>query len=98
MELWLEDEFLKKNEEEAKRKATEQLGEVSNSKYYEDVKFTLDDFEINEGSIHIFVSGEFGSVGIDVPLQTEDLIKLLEIAIKKFNKMKTVFEGLKATG
>jgi len=51
--------------------------------------------EICDDSISIKVDNDMGYISMDVKLTVEDWVSLVELAVKKLNKFKTVLEGLK---
>jgi hypothetical protein len=51
--------------------------------------------EISDESICVKCDNDIGYISMDVKLTTEDWINLMELAVKKLNKFKTVLEGLK---
>lgn len=52
--------------------------------------------EIEEDNINIVIdNSKYGYISCGVELTSQDLLELIEIAVKKLNKFKTVLEGLK---
>lgn len=63
----------------------------------EDLKATVDNIEIDEDALTIFMDSKIGYISLTVDLTKEEdmLLKTIEIAVKKLNKFKTVLESLK---
>ena len=97
--LSLEKEFVDKNLEKWNKDAIEELGREGGKYsylYYDDEKAKID--EIDEEHNRILIACETSKVGyisMEVELTAEDLLRLIEIAVKKLNKFKTILEGLK---
>jgi hypothetical protein len=80
----------------ALKEAKTTMGEDSTDHIWTDDETQITISEIEEdGTIHIQYSGKFGFIEMDVKLDPDNVIKMIEILVKKFNKLKTVYEGLK---
>lgn len=49
----------------------------------------------DEGVIHVVSESSYGYVSVDVKMDTDDLIRMVEITVKKLNKFKSLLESLK---
>ena len=99
MYLTINGKFLDKKRPEAKKASIANIGEedqkTEDSLTFEDLEDEITDVEITDSRISASFENKLGFFSVDIPIDTEDLISLLELAIKKFNKMKATFEGLK---
>jgi len=57
-------------------------------------KVVLDEIS-DDGTIHIHSDSSFGYVGMEYKLDDEDWVELMNLFIKRLNKLKTVIEALK---
>ena len=94
--LNIDSEYFEKNKDKFLKTAKEEFGD-ENSKsylYIDEIEGQISEIEDNK----IFITIEnspIGYISMDVSISTDDLVKLLEIAVKKMNKYKTVLESLK---
>ncbi len=99
MYININGKFFDTNREKAKKTNIEQIGEADqkteDTLQWDDLSSSIEDMEITENNINVSLSNELGWFSIDIPLDTNDFVKLIELAVKKFNKMKATFEGLK---
>ena len=95
----MDKEFVDKNLEEWNERAKEEYGEEGgkDTYLYEDEEVGYID-EIDENGKWLKVvceTSKLGYISMMIDLDIDDLIRLIEIAVKKLNKFKTILEGLK---
>ncbi len=99
-------EFLEKTKEQAKKDSIELFGDGSGKEYlrYQDLNvIPSSEIEYDKDSDKISLSGDitdsdgnnFGTMDIGIPLNLDVVLGILEVYIKKFNKLKTVLEATK---
>jgi len=96
--LNLDKEFIDKNLKKLNEDAISELGEVGKEIYFynDDTEGHIDEIGEEEGRLYIVAdNSKIGYISLDIKLDTETLIDLLEMAVKKLNKFKTILEGLK---
>ncbi len=94
--LSLEEEFLNKNKEQMKGEAKAELGNDGEGKLlYVPDPIAVRIEEIDDTTISLVSEGKHGYICMSATLGTDEMIKLLEIATKKLNKLKTVIEAVK---
>ena len=95
MYISIDKDFLDKTSGQALEEAKSEYGETSGKQLLYSNTSDKIDMEIGDKGITASVTNELGFFSIDIPLDTDNLVRLLELSIKKFNKIKTVMEGLK---
>jgi len=95
----MDKKFVDKNLQKWNRKAIEEYGEESGKEcyLYEDEEVaSIDEIDENGNWIKIVCeTSPIGYISMYVDLDTDDLIRLIEIAVKKMNKFKNILESLK---
>jgi len=95
--LHLYKEYVDKHLEEWNKNAIKEFGDAAEGLYLfeDDTVGHIDEIE-EDGKIHITCdNNELGIIATWVQLDTDDLIRLIEIAVKKMNKFKNILESLK---
>lgn len=97
MYVRIKGNFLEKTKERAKEEAIAEVGkeDAGNDLLYPELKDSIEAFEVTDTGISVSFDTEIGFISVDIPIDADDLIHLIENAVKKFNKIKSVFEGLK---
>jgi hypothetical protein len=93
----LNKEFIDKNLESMNKNALSRFGDVDgkNDYLFEDgVHGTIEEIDDNRFGI-IVDNPELGFFTVDIDLDDNDLVRLLEMAVKKMNKFKNLLESLK---
>jgi len=81
---------------EMERKAKQEFGNDTETYLFDDgIDFVIDDIDTDTHRICFHAESELGYVSGDVVLTTDNLIEILQIAIKQFNKLKTALEVTK---
>ena len=91
-------EFVEKTSEKANKDAISEFhGEDEPGKsLLWDLEDQYSEIEITEdGRIKVVSDSKFGFISVDVALTSEDLVKIVELVVKRLNKFKNVIEGLK---
>ena len=93
----IDNKFLQKNLKEANELSISELGSDDGKDLlrFDDLKTTIEELEIKENGIDVTVSNELGMFGLFIPLDSDDLVVLLQESIKKFNKIKAFMETMK---
>lgn len=94
--LCLDKEFVNNNLKKWNEQAISTIGEDGKDDYL----FTDDEpvriSDITEDSISLICeTSKIGYICLELKLDSDDLLSLIELAVKKLNKFKTVLEGLK---
>lgn len=91
--------FSAKRIEEANAESIAEMGEEDGKEnlIFDFSKCTAEISEIDEnGTLTIDLdSTEFGFISVDVKLSDQDMIAIIGLAVKRFNKVKTMLESLK---
>jgi hypothetical protein len=90
--------FIEKEKAKAHQNAVGELGdeEGKDSLLWQELEDSVDDMSIEDnGDIYFSWTNSLGSFGMTFKPSTDDFIKLLEIAVKKANKIKTLLEASK---
>ena len=91
--------FLDKNTKEGIATAIEQIGEDDGKDQivFESVinGDTIEDMKINDTDIDVTVSNELGWFSFKIPLDNKVMEDLLNVVIKRMNKIKALIESLK---
>lgn len=91
-------DFVEKEKEKANFNAIQELGkeEGKNALLWTNIEDSIEDVSIEEnGDVFVCWNNRLGSFSLTLELDTDDFIKLLEIAVKKANKIKTLLEASK---
>jgi hypothetical protein len=92
-------EFVNKNLKNWNDEAISELGEEEGKDcylYMDSENARIEEIDEENGELHIACeTSKLGYISLDVELRADDLLDLIEIAVKKLNKFKTVLEGLK---
>ena len=96
----IDRKVLKKKEEEANKKAISEMGdeEGKDSLMFDSENIKEDGCyvsDINGENISITLESDIVYVDLTATLSDEHIIKIVELATKKLNRLKTVMEGLK---
>lgn len=93
----IDGKFFDSTREKARKDEIASSGEEdSDSLLWEDLKEETRIEEINEdGSINLVYNSDLGYISLVAYLDDDDLVRLVNIAIKKMNKLKSVLESLK---
>ncbi len=99
IKLVLDEDYLKKTRAAAKKRAIEHSDDeaAEHELHYEDLDLDFDEFGFDEDG-YISISGNIGDLGwISIEFQptAEDLLPLIELAVKRLNRFKTMLESLK---
>lgn len=91
------EEFTPEKIKEAEKQSMDELGDEEGKGYlrFDDDEAIPTIEEITDEEINVIVDGKFGYISLDLKLTADDLIALVELAVKKLNKYKTIIEGLK---
>lgn len=91
----IDSKFLEKNKEKALKDYKEETGEEDERYLFTNLDDRVESVIEETGKITIMVSNSLGYFSIEYNLDSEDLIRLFEVAVKKMNKVKTLLESLK---
>jgi len=99
MYIHIDSQFYEKDKERAKERADQQGlnddKESSPSLMWETLD-EISDVEIeDDGSITVGISNDLGYFNITYQLDTDDLMKIAQVIVKRLNKFKTIMESLK---
>jgi len=96
MEAWLDRKFFDKNKAGALVADIEASGDKEAYSYlFKDLKAEIDELEIHEDYIFVSLSNNLGSFNFRIPLGIQDFITMMELTIKRMNKIKTILEAMK---
>ena len=98
MYVEINSKFYEKNKEKQLKHAKETIDADIEGPIWTDAEMVdkIDTLDIDEdGHITIVITNTLGYFCFDLPLGTEELISLFEVAVKKMNKIKTMLEALK---
>ena len=105
--LRLDEKYLKEHTESARALSIEENGDEDGK---DDLRFGFDNgtkeggiissIEIEEidsetGTVVMTADTPLGYISMNAKLDMDDLIRLMEIAVKRVNKFKTILEGMK---
>ena len=92
----IEEDFFEKNKEKA-RKASIEFGgkEYEKSLQFDWLTSEIEELSFEDDKIELQFSNPLGYFSINIPLDAEDLERLLGVVIKRMNKIKTMLETLK---
>lgn len=93
----INEQFLEKTKEEARKESIEVVGEEDgkHNLVYQETKDEIEELNIEDDKIEISFSNELGYFSFNIPLDTNALEQLLSVTIKRMNKIKTLLESLK---
>jgi hypothetical protein len=97
--LNLDKNFVDKHLKEWNEEAINTFGEEEGKDMYlfnDGEKARIEEIDEDAGELYVVCeTSKIGYISLDVKLTTEDLLDLIEFAVKKLNKFKTILEGLK---
>jgi hypothetical protein len=95
--LNIDKEFFEKNKNKAEKQSIEELGdEGKNNLIFDIINDEVNIEEIDDtGKISISSKSDFGWVYTDVKLDNDDMLRLIELFVKKLNKFKSLLESIK---
>lgn len=94
----LNEQFLEKTKEKARKESIESVGEEEgkhNLMYPETKEDEIHSLEIEDNQITIDIENELGYFSFTIPLDADTLEQLLTVVIKRMNKIKTLLESVK---
>jgi hypothetical protein len=96
--LNLDKNFVDKHLKEWNEEAIKEFGKEGKDMYLfndeEDAR--IEDIEEDAGKFNVVCeTSKIGYISLDVKMTTDDLLSLIELAVKKLNKFKTILEGMK---
>ena len=99
MYISINGKFLDKHRAEAKATSIANIGEEDqkdeDSLTWEDLNATVEDMEINENDISFSATTDLGYFSIEIPIDSDFVEQILDLTIKKMNKIKTMIQSLK---
>ena len=96
--LSLDKKFVDENLKNWNDNSISEMGEDGKNSYLYTDNIEAKIEEIDEGlnKIHIICDNpKLGYISSEISIDTDDMINLFEIAVKRLNKFKTVLQGLK---
>jgi hypothetical protein len=93
----IDTDFFDKSRKVAEKEAIAELGEDDgkNHALWTDLVDNIEIDEISDANILVHIENKLGFFSFEIPLTTDNLIDILEIAVKKANKIKTLLEASK---
>jgi hypothetical protein len=96
--LNLDKNFVDKHLKEWNEEAIKAFGEEGKDMYLfndeEDAR--IEDIDEDAGELSVVCeTSKIGYISLNVKMTTDDLLSLIELAVKKLNKFKTILEGMK---
>ena len=96
--LNINKDFFDKNKESMNKEAIEEMGDEGKDSYLfnDNEDGVIEEIDEEASTINIKCeTSQLGYISMDIKVDSEDLLSLIELAVKKLNKFKTVLEGLK---
>ena len=90
----IDKDWIDKNEAMGRKTTKENTGEENNDLTFEEVEIRSIDAEFDD-NINFNLDTKLGYLSFTWEMSMRDLISILEIAIKKSNKIKTMLESIK---
>ena len=99
MHIYMNKSFVEKNLKKWNEEAISDLGEEEGKDtliYHDETIGAIEEINYDKGTITVMAeNSDFGNIYIDIKLDTENLLELIEFAVKKLNKFKSILESLK---
>jgi len=97
MYLNLNEAYLEKNKEKARELSISEVGEIDGKKQltFNFDNETLENLEIEDDHIQADFDSPIGWISVRVPLDVGALEQLLEVVIRRMNKIKTLLQSVK---
>lgn len=99
MYISINGKFFDKHRAKAKQLSIDERGEgeqkENDSLLWEELETSIDNLEITEDEINIGMNNDLGYFSISIPLDSSIVEQILEVTIKKMNKIKSLIQNLK---
>jgi hypothetical protein len=96
MYISINKEFFEKTKDEAWKTGLANIGEENKEYVWEECPDRIDECYVNEDDeIYLSLRNDLGYFSADIAIDDELLIEIIQLAVKRMNKIKSAFESLK---